>query len=64
MTGNRNILTDFGNCLNTKIKLANSKSIDAKGIGNVVIQRKNGRKSVIEKVLYVLGMQCNLMSVG
>ncbi|KAK2442743.1 putative mitochondrial protein [Trifolium repens] len=46
------------------IKLANSKSIDAKGIGNVVIQRKNGRKSVIEKVLYVPGMQCNLMSVG
>ena len=44
MTGNRNILTDFDNCLNTKIKLANSKSIDAKGIGNVVIQRKNGRK--------------------
>ncbi|WJX60656.1 hypothetical protein P8452_45840 [Trifolium repens] len=64
MTGNRNILTDFDNCLNTKIKLANSKSIDAKGIGNVVIQRKNGRKSVIEKVLYVPGMQCNLMSVG
>ncbi|WJX50083.1 hypothetical protein P8452_36436 [Trifolium repens] len=64
MTGNRNILTDFDNCLNTKIKLANSKSIDAKGIGNVVIQKKNGRKSVIEKVLYVPGMQCNLMSVG
>ncbi|KAK2404675.1 putative mitochondrial protein [Trifolium repens] len=64
MTGNRNILTDFDNCLNTKIKLANSKSINAKGIGNVVIQRKNGRKSVIEKVLYVPGMQCNLMSVG
>ncbi|KAK2381647.1 hypothetical protein QL285_069238 [Trifolium repens] len=64
MTGNRSILTDFDNCLNTKIKLANSKSIDAKGIGYIVIQRKNGRKSVIEKVLYVPGMQCNLMSVG
>ncbi|KAK2404089.1 hypothetical protein QL285_053465 [Trifolium repens] len=64
MTRNRSILTDFDNCLNTKIKLANSKSIDAKGMGNVVIQRKNGRKSVIEKVLYVPGMQCNLMSVG
>ncbi|GAU38400.1 hypothetical protein TSUD_52250 [Trifolium subterraneum] len=35
-----------------------------KGMGNVVIQRSNEKKAVIEKVLYVPGMQCNLMSVG
>ncbi|MCH94065.1 retrovirus-related Pol polyprotein from transposon TNT 1-97, partial [Trifolium medium] len=38
MTGNRNILTDFDKCVNTKIKLADNNSIYAKGIGNVVIQ--------------------------
>ncbi|CAJ2636336.1 unnamed protein product, partial [Trifolium pratense] len=56
MTGNKNILTDFDKCVNTKIKLADSNSIDAKGIGNVVIQRKNGKKCVIENVLYVPSM--------
>ncbi|GAU42392.1 hypothetical protein TSUD_296900 [Trifolium subterraneum] len=64
MTGNKSILTDFNNCLNTRIKLANGNFIAAEGMGNVVIQRSNGKKAVIEKVLYVSGMKCNLMSVG
>ncbi|KAK2455598.1 hypothetical protein QL285_003035 [Trifolium repens] len=64
MTGNRSILTDFDEYLNTKIRLANSDSIKAEGMGNVVIQRSNGKKAVIEKVLYVPGMKCNLMSIG
>ncbi|WJX17846.1 hypothetical protein P8452_07710 [Trifolium repens] len=64
MTGNRSILTDFDECLNTKIRLASSDSIKAEGMGNVVIQRSNGKKAVIEKVLYVPGMKCNLMSIG
>ncbi|GAU43786.1 hypothetical protein TSUD_378110 [Trifolium subterraneum] len=64
MTGNKSILTDFNKCLNTRIKLANGNFIAAEGMGNVVIQRSNGKKVVIEKVLYVPGMKCNLMSVG
>ncbi|GAU22332.1 hypothetical protein TSUD_106600 [Trifolium subterraneum] len=64
MTGNTSILTDFNKCLNTRIKLANDNFIAAECMGNVVIQRSNGKKAVIEKVLYVPGMKCNLMSVG
>ncbi|GAU13535.1 hypothetical protein TSUD_346390 [Trifolium subterraneum] len=64
MTGNKSILTYFNKCLNTRIKLANGNFIAAEGMGNVVIQRSNGKKAVIEKVLYVPGMKCNLMSVG
>ncbi|GAU40816.1 hypothetical protein TSUD_398000 [Trifolium subterraneum] len=64
MTGNKSILTDFNKCLNTRIKLANGNFIAAEGMGNVVIQRSNGKKADIEKVLYVPGMKCNLMSVG
>ncbi|GAU37837.1 hypothetical protein TSUD_56970 [Trifolium subterraneum] len=60
MIGNKSILTDFNKCLNTRIKLANGKC----GMENVVIQRSNGKKAVIEKVLYVPGMKCNLMSIG
>ncbi|KAK2420730.1 hypothetical protein QL285_031434 [Trifolium repens] len=64
MTGNRSILIDFDECLNTKVKLANNESIMAEGIGNVRVQMSNGKKAVIEKVLYVPGIQCNLLSVG
>ncbi|GAU38465.1 hypothetical protein TSUD_151880 [Trifolium subterraneum] len=48
MTGNKSILTDFNKCLNTRIKLANGNFIAAEGMGNVVIQRSNGKKAVIE----------------
>ncbi|GAU38979.1 hypothetical protein TSUD_378550 [Trifolium subterraneum] len=64
MTGNKSILTDFKKCLNTRIKLTNGNFIAAEGMGNVVIQRSNAKKTVIEKVLYVPGMRCNLMSVA
>ncbi|KAK2407602.1 hypothetical protein QL285_043205 [Trifolium repens] len=64
MTGNRSILTNFDECLNTKIKLANNESIKVEGMGNVMIHMSNGKKAVIRKVLYVPGMQCNLLSVG
>ena len=33
-------------------------------MGKIVIQRKVGKASIIEEVLFVLGMKCNLMSVG
>jgi len=33
-------------------------------MGNVTIQGKDGKKAVKEKVLYVPGMKCNVMSVG
>ncbi|GAU38713.1 hypothetical protein TSUD_396410 [Trifolium subterraneum] len=48
--GNKSILTDFNKCLNIRIKLANGNFIAAEGMGNVVIQRSNGKKAVIEKV--------------
>ncbi|GAU24928.1 hypothetical protein TSUD_311630 [Trifolium subterraneum] len=48
MTGNKSILTDFNKRLNTRIELANGNFIAAEGMGNVVIQRSNGKKAVIE----------------
>ncbi|WJX93643.1 hypothetical protein P8452_75143 [Trifolium repens] len=64
MTGNRSILSNFNECLNIKIKLANNEFTRAKGMGNVMIEMSNGKKAVIENVLFVPGMQCNLLSVG
>ncbi|KAK2358763.1 hypothetical protein QL285_095917 [Trifolium repens] len=64
MTGNRSILSNFNECLNIKIKLANNEFTKAEGMGNVMIEMSNGKKAVIENVLLVPGMQCNLLSVG
>lgn len=47
-----------------KIKLANNSSLQAEGIGDVVIHRSNGGKTMIKDVLYVPEMKCNLLSVG
>lgn len=31
---------------------------------DIVIRRKDGKNALIEKVLYVLGMMCNLLVIG
>ena len=36
----------------------------AEGMGKFVIRRKNSKASMIEEVLFVLGMKCNLMGIG
>ena len=42
----------------------NGRKEKAEGIGNILIQRKDGKTTFIENVLYVPEMRCNLMNVG
>jgi len=64
MTGHKEWLGDFDENRRSKIKLADSKTLSAEGMGNILIQRKDGKIKLIKNVLYVPGMRCNLMSVG
>ena len=64
MTGHNNWLTKFDGSKKSKVKLANSSSLQAEGTGDMVIKRSNGSSAVIEDVLYVPGMDCNLLSIG
>jgi hypothetical protein len=64
MTGNKEWLTNLDTSKKTNVKLADSRSLASKGIGNVLIRRSGGKKVVIENVLYVPGMSCNLLSIG
>ncbi|XP_058762537.1 uncharacterized protein LOC131635917 [Vicia villosa] len=64
MTGQKVWLVDFDESKKSKVKLADNSSLQAKGIGNIVFQMSNGAKAMIKDVLYVLGMKCNLLSVG
>jgi hypothetical protein len=63
MTGHKNWLTKFDGSKKSKVKLANSSSLQAQGTGDMV-KRSNGSPAVIEDVLYAPSMDCNLLSIG
>ncbi|XP_050919532.1 uncharacterized protein LOC127137085 [Lathyrus oleraceus] len=56
MIGLKVLLADFDSSMKSRVKLTNNISLQAKGIGNIVIHRSNGGKAMI-KVIYVPGMK-------
>ncbi|CAJ2628037.1 unnamed protein product [Trifolium pratense] len=64
MTPHREWLTNFDASKRSSIKLADGRKLAAEGIGNIVIKSKKGGKVIISEVLYVPGMNCNLLSLG
>jgi len=64
MTGNKVWLRDVDLGKNTKVKLVDHRTLTAEGMGNITIEGNNGKMAIIEEVLYVPGMHCNLLSVG
>jgi len=64
MTRNKEWLREVDPGRNTKVKLADHRTLTAEGMRNIVTEGKNGKIAAIDDVLYVIGMQCNLLSVG
>lgn len=64
MTCHKEWLTDFDSRKTSKIRFADHSSVMAKGAGNVAIKRSDGKTALIESVLYVPEMKCNLLSLG
>ncbi|CAJ2646460.1 unnamed protein product [Trifolium pratense] len=64
MTGHKNWLIKFDDTKKSKVKLVDGRSIQAEGTRNMVIKRKNGSSAIVENILFVPGMDCNLLSVG
>ena len=50
--------------MNNMAKFANDITLAAEGIGDVLIMRKDGKRSIISIVLYIQGMKSNLLSIG
>lgn len=48
----------------SKVKFANDRGMKVEGMGDVVIQRKDGEYAMIRDVLYIQGMKSNLLSIG
>ena len=64
MTRNKEWLREVDPGRNRKVKVPDHRTLIAEGMGNIAIERKNGKMAIVEEVLYVSGMQCNLLSVG
>lgn len=64
MTSNRDWLVDFDSSKRTSIKCANKKSMVAEGMGNILKQREDGKTVLIETILYIPNLKCNLVSAG
>lgn len=63
MTGNKDWLVDFDSSKRTSVKCASSKSMVAEDMGNIMLQRENGKVVIIENVFYVPRTSYNLISI-
>lgn len=64
MTGHKNWLLDLDESVKSKVRFADNTTIDAEGIGKVMIKRGEGKPAYLTDVLYVPSMKTNLLSLG
>lgn len=50
--------------MKNKVKSANYNTLEAKGISDVLIMRRYGKKSVISNVLYIPCMKSNFLNIS
>src|ERR1043165_904544 len=64
MSGRKDWFVNLKPLMKNMVKFANDNTLAVEGIGDVMIMRKNGKRSVISNVLYIPGMKSNLLSIG
>jgi len=64
MTRRKDWLIDLDESVKKNVRFANNNTVMAEGLGRVLIHRKDGKRSSINEVLYVLTMHSNLLSLG
>lgn len=64
MTGRKDWFVNISPSMMKKVKFVNENTFTAKGIGDVLIMRKYGKRPVISNVLYIPNMKSNLLSIG
>ena len=64
MTGRKDWLVDLDESVKKNVRFADNSTVKAEGLGRVLIQRKDGKRSSINEVLYVPTMHNNLLSLG
>lgn len=64
MIGHKAWLNKFYETMKSKTRLADISSLQPEEACNMVIRISNGKSAIIEYLLYVPSMKCNLLSVG
>ncbi|XP_014511454.1 uncharacterized protein LOC106770145 [Vigna radiata var. radiata] len=64
MKYNKDWLMNLDESKKSKVRVVDNNMLKVEGIGSVKIKRKNGLYAMLENVLLVLKMKCNLLSVG
>ena len=64
MTGNRAMFSNLDEEVKSELTIGIDTKISIKGKGRVSIRVGNGEKKIVPDVYYVLGLKCNLLSVG
>lgn len=64
MAENKKWMKEIDSEKTTKVNLVYLKILTSEGMGKIAIEGKNGEITIIVDVLYVHGMQCNLLNVS
>ena len=64
MTGNKELFSSLDTSIQSEVKLGNDCKVKVNGKGVIVVYVKDGKRRTIHDVYYVLGLMCNLLSVG
>ena len=64
MTGNISVFSMNDENVKSQVTLGTDSKVSIMGKGRVSVLTKKGEKRTISYVYYVLGMKCNLLSIG
>ena len=64
MSGRKDWFVNIKPSMKDMVKFLNDNTLAAEGIGDVIIIRKDGKRSVIFNVLYIPRMKRNLLNIG
>ncbi|CAJ2635289.1 unnamed protein product [Trifolium pratense] len=64
MTSHKDWLIEIDASRKSRVRFADDRTLQAEGIGKLVINRDDGKHVIMEDVLYVPGMKSNLLSLG
>ena len=64
MIGRKDWLIDLDESIKKNVRFTDNNTVKAEGLGRVLIHRKDGKRSLINEVLYVPTMHNNLLSLG
>ncbi|XP_014495100.1 uncharacterized protein LOC106757032 [Vigna radiata var. radiata] len=64
MSGNRRWFLDLDTSVKSTIRFGDNSTIQAEGMGKILIKGKDGKPVYLHNVLYVPMMKCNLLSLG